>query len=931
MKTILLNGFWDARIDPEENGFAMAWYKEPIKTEFKVKVPGCIQQLDDLVEEYPQRQAMRNSYKGTYFLETVVSIEELKAGEHCRLKIGGVGPACHIYVNGEYAAKHIHGLNEVNADITPFVKAGENRLTVAITDQYASLITGMYFAGMEWSGIYSKPVIEIGGSIDFTNTYISLAEGKAFFEGDITNNDTADFSGEIEISVGGNTVKDNISVKAGEKAEISIPVNVEGLPRWSYREPNLVDVKATVTDNNGIVVTNEFKTGLREIVAEGDKILIDGNPTFFKGTGSEYYSPTISPLTDGEIIRKRYNALQDFGFNFFRCHTHVPTEEEMCIADEMGIMLDVEFGLVSNFNKTTPIEKGMEMWEQFIRQSRKHPSVTVYCIGNEGSQLMVDSIIERNRAKMGYRIIKENTKNQLGIIAFGMQGELPELPNDFETPHLWSDNFLWAYDGLTDIPWDDLARTTGGKPCVIHEYGKFGVWPSRKEEKDCVIPYGIKSDHGTQSYDWLKENGFEDREEALLRNSRRSASDYNRILLEQARFMPYVSGYALWTFYRRSGANAGLCDDIGGNYNCNPDIFKVGTNADVAVLMDRGFLNRSFPCEIEQSIAIALSNFGISNVKGEMCVQMLLGDTVITEETVKCDADMGITKKVLDFKFKAPALLGGNKLTLRAQFKCECGKAAINEWDFWCFDTAPDNDVKIYLHIEDMATFRGIKKVFPYAQRLSSVDSVIIGCRSWRDPRLSETAAKTPETLIISDQYDEVTKDCIEKGCKVLFVDGGYLPASWMLPPIREELGERDPGRFFCSFRAGWSLGNLVTNINADKILGDFPYENFCDLHFYDLMQSSRIMKPEVINEVFGVKAKAVVESFSKMPVEQKAESIVQDPNAIKEQKNVAVKSFNARQQGYLLRINERVAVTTMKLYDNASGIGLLKEIVKNI
>ena len=85
------------------------------------------------------------------------------------------------------------------------------------------------------------------------------------------------------------------------------------------------------------------------------------------------------------------------------------------------------------------------------------------------------------------------------------------------------------------------------------------------------------------------------------------------------------------------------------------------------------------------------------------------------------------------------------------------------------------------------------------------------------------------------------------------------------------------------------------------------------------------------INEVFGVKAKAVVESFSKMPVVQKTESIVQDPNAIKEQKNVAVKSFNARQQGYLLKINERVAVTTMKLYDNASGIGLLKEIVKSI
>ena len=49
---ILLNGFWDARIDPEENGFAQMWFKEPIKSEYKVKVPGCIQQLDELVEEF---------------------------------------------------------------------------------------------------------------------------------------------------------------------------------------------------------------------------------------------------------------------------------------------------------------------------------------------------------------------------------------------------------------------------------------------------------------------------------------------------------------------------------------------------------------------------------------------------------------------------------------------------------------------------------------------------------------------------------------------------------------------------------------------------------------------------------------------------------------------------------------------------------------
>jgi hypothetical protein len=43
------------------------------------------------------------------------------------------------------------------------------------------------------------------------------------------------------------------------------------------------------------------------------------------------------------------------------------------------------------------------------------------------------------------------------MIGFGVQGERPELPNDIESPHLWSDHFTWAYDGLACVPWRFLA------------------------------------------------------------------------------------------------------------------------------------------------------------------------------------------------------------------------------------------------------------------------------------------------------------------------------------------------------------------------------------------------------------------------------------------------------------------------------------------
>ena len=939
-----LNGLWALRTDPEENGLAENWASRPIEAEGEVSVPGCIQQLDSLAEKYPSNNDRRNGYLGTFFMEKSLSLPRLKGGERCRLYLGGVIPSCHIWVNGSYAAKHILGLNRIYLDITAYVKEGENRITLAVTEQYASLITGMRFMDMNWSGVYSGAYVEISGALQFQNAYISLKNGGARLCFLAVNDADTEVDTELRVkleeapvpgkSASGtadaceNSAAERITVPAGSAKELSIPVEVEGLPRWSYREPRRISVSMECEDSEGNLCACQFCTGLREITIQEGRILVDGNPTFFAGTGSEYYSPTIAPLTDQEIIRRRYEALKVYGFNFYRCHTHVPTEEELCVADEMGIMLCVEFGLVSNFHKTTPAEKGMEMLKIFVEQTRSHPSLFVYCLGNEGSQLMVDSYIERNKARMGYRIIREHTDNQLAIIAFGMQGELPELPNDFETPHLWSENFLWAYDGLTDIPWEDLGRTTGGKPCIIHEYGKFGVWPSREEERDCTVPGGIKPDYGTQSHQWLMENGLADLEERLVANSRASASSFNRIILEEARRQPYCSGYALWTFFRRSGCNAGLSDDLGIHLNGDPAVYKNGVNGDVAVLMDRGFLNRAFPCEVVQTVGLSLSNFGLEPLEGTLTATVTCGGEILAQMTAEAAAAVGETRKAADFVFRIPAAWSGKKLCLSAVFTAKSGLTVRNQWELWAFDTSADLGARVYLHVEDLTMFRAIKKVFPMAQRLSSVDSVIIGCRSWRNPRLAETAGKRKDILVISDIYDNVVKACIANGNKVLLLDSGKLPDTWMLPPICAELGERDTGRFFTSFRAGWDKGNLVTLVNEDELLGNFPQEGYCDLQFYDMIQSARILKPEVLEAEWGSKPKRIVSSISKLPPEAEAESVVQDPNAIREQETTAKKRFSAREQGYFLKVHERLAVCTLKLTDNPAGLALLKETV---
>lgn len=924
-----LNGFWKLRIDPEENGLAEHWAARPIVSTLEVPVPGCVQQLDGLAEDYPPCDDMRNSYLGTFFMEKTVELPALEAGQRCWLQLGGILPTCFVWINGQFLTKNIYCHTQIRQDITELVTAGENRITVAVTEQYTSLIGGMRFEGTNWSGLYSDSFVEITGAVRFSDAYVSYQNGAAHFCVQAENRGPA-LTTEAELWLEDRKVVLPLTMEAGQTLQLRAPMNVEGLPRWSWREPSLLQARAVCRDSEGNVCEYAFRTGLREITVKGDRILVNGLPTFFAGGGSEYYSPTIAPLTDRQIIRDRYTRLQEYGFNFYRCHTHVPTEEELCVADEMGIMLVVEFGIVSNFGTMHPLDKALEMMAAFIRQTRQHPSLFVYGLGNEGSQMMVENAYEREKARLGYRTAKDNTDNQLVIIAFGMQGELPELDNDFETPHLWSDNFVWAYDGLTDIPWESVADKTRGKPSIVHEYGKFCVWPSREEEAACIIPMGGKPDHGTQSHQWLVENGLEHLEDRMIANSRRMANTFDRIILEAARRQPSNSGYILWAFYRNSWRNRGLCDDAGRTTSGNADWFRKGPNAEVALLMDRDFHNRAFPCGITQTITLSLSDFGVGSLQGCVRASVSCGDTILQEAAADVTIGTGETAPVLTISFSVPAALGGKKLSLYAAFLDGETLLAENGWDLWAFDTASDREVMAFLHVENLTVYRALKRLFPRAQRLSSVDSVVIGCRSWENPQLAQTACGQKDVLIVTDVYDSVIAECVKNRCKVLLLDSGLLPDQWMLPPLHKALGERDVGRFFTSFRAGWDKGNLVTIIDEDPILGKFPQDGCCDLQFFELMQSARIADLEQVTQVFGQKPARIISSFSKMPPVPKKTTIFQDINAIKNQKNKEDRTFNAREQGYLLRLNSQTVLCTMKLTDNPAGLAMLKEIVQN-
>ena len=104
----VLNGDWLLRVDPRNRGMAEGWARSPIASAVTCVVPGCIQSVLALSDEYPHEYGMPNGYLGTAWLERCFDAGDVAKGQRAWLKFGGLAPSAHVWLNGFYVGAHCH-------------------------------------------------------------------------------------------------------------------------------------------------------------------------------------------------------------------------------------------------------------------------------------------------------------------------------------------------------------------------------------------------------------------------------------------------------------------------------------------------------------------------------------------------------------------------------------------------------------------------------------------------------------------------------------------------------------------------------------------------------------------------------------------------------------------------------------------------------
>ena len=609
-----------------------------------------------------------------------------------------------------------------------------------------------------------------------------------------------------------------------------------GMKPWSDKEPNLYQIEIKLITPDGIIDTIKQPYGLRSLVVDGISLRLNGRLVMLRGTNGS----SNSPLRDRNIpviehYRNSFAIQKSLGFNFIRWNKTIPSEECMQAADELGLMFQVE--ATGAYTE--------QDWEKGIRRSRKHPSVIIYCCGNE--EIINEAKIEYLRriaalqkslapdglfspmeslwgveAHIGSSFTRQLSKEIRDAMLWGFEPDPnspePKNPSDIvlepfqhNAPRLaalkeFSDVFAqysWGWLSTSSVygDWKDLNKkmTIYERPLITHETGISGSLVNLNLEsryKGMSVPKMY-----INAREQLTKAGLLDRADIYYENSCAWQLLTRKYNIEMSRKCKYIMGYDMLgsvdvTGYR-DGYPCGLMNEF---YELKPgatieDILKY--NGESVVLLDC-YTYRNLLAGKAVSFDAMSSLYGDKPIdRGKLEWWLSDGKSEYSRGTINLqNINIGEVENLGAIKFTAPMVNKPIKLNLHVRLTG--GEYNLtNDWNFWVFPSVNTDEIKAGAELAVLAKY-GI----PYT--------------GFRDMRESTSKLKIVSTL------DEYVLQFIYDGGRVVLLKGNSLP----FYESRFQLQS-----------AGRPNGNFATVITKHPMLKDFPNDGYCDWQFYPMME----------------------------------------------------------------------------------------------
>jgi beta-glucuronidase len=330
-------------------------------------------------------------YEGTvwFYRQFKVESSEFRDSKRSLLYFGAVNYDSHVYVNGQHVGHHIGGFTPFNYDVTDLLKEGVNNVIVKVDNKrHAEDVPTQIFDWWNYGGITRDvKLVKVPETyIEDYNLQLLKADAKA-------KGRQISFSAKLNQSKAG----EQVTLRIPElKIEKTFTTDADGnvnfqfsifnsqlkkLQLWSPQNPKLYSVELSVGGNS---ITDEI--GFRTIETRDKQILLNGEPIFLKGISIHNEKTNGGGRANSvEDARTLLSMAKELGCNFVRL-AHYPHHEEMVReAEKMGILVWSEIPVYWTIAWKNPktYENAKQQLTDMIARDHNRANVIIWSIANE--------------------------------------------------------------------------------------------------------------------------------------------------------------------------------------------------------------------------------------------------------------------------------------------------------------------------------------------------------------------------------------------------------------------------------------------------------------------------------------------------------------------------------------------------------------------
>ena len=501
---ISLSGTWSFALDTQDIGIDRQWFNSKLNN--KIQLPGILQSqgYGELVSKdtpwvlslYDHNWFLRKEYKdyaqpgntkvpflcqpprhyiGRAWYQKDITIPDSWTGKRIGLFLERARWETTVWIDDQkigscdsLVAPHEYDFGILNTGSHKLTICVDNSMLMDYRPDAHSVSDSL---GSAWNGIVGR--IELFCTspvwIDEVQAYPDIHSKKVSFQvkiGNITGN-----NGNGSIVAGPKSIPVSWTPSGGT-AEFDI--QYDNIELWSEFNPKTYQLNIFLKGDNAADST-AINFGFREISTDGNILLVNGQPSHFRGTHSGGDFPkTGYPATDLDYWRNLFKTCKDWGLNHMRFHSFCPPEAAFVAADEIGFYLQPEAGMWNVISPNTPMEKRMyEECELMIRHYGNHPSFVLFSPSNEPKGHWKESLTKWVEY---YRKI-----DQRRLYTTGTGWPLIDNPGPVKGADFLAVHRVGYRPVRDDRAWfgRDYRKSTDGVdvPIIVHELGQWCAYP----------------------------------------------------------------------------------------------------------------------------------------------------------------------------------------------------------------------------------------------------------------------------------------------------------------------------------------------------------------------------------------------------------------------------------------------------------------------